>query len=77
MMIFPKTFALLVGAERVPLQICSGPAVCHGLLPAFGRRYLQGLSARAMIDAFEAVWGERWGRNNFIHLRSKILYHPR
>ena len=56
-----RRFLLLVSAERQPLLICGGVgAACHGLLPPHGQRYLRGLPRGSMLEAYEAVWGERW-----------------
>ena len=56
-----RRFVLLVSAEPQPLHICTAPPIsCHGLLPPFGRRYLRGLPIGTTLEAYEAVWGERW-----------------
>ena len=63
-----QSFVLLMGAERQALRLCSEPPVssgraatrCHGLLPAFGRRYLRQVPAGTVLEAYEPVWGKLW-----------------
>jgi hypothetical protein len=64
-------FVLLLNTEPQALQLCSAPPappgvawrhtaaahVCHGALPASGRRYLRGLQPGATLLAYEPVWG--------------------
>jgi len=64
-------FVLLLNSEAQVLQVCSAPPappgvawrhtaaahVCHGALPASGRRYLRGLQPGATLLAYEPVWG--------------------
>ena len=64
-------FVLLLNTEPQALQLCSAPPappgvawrhtaaahVCHGALPASGRRYLRGLRPGATLLAYEPVWG--------------------
>ena len=66
-----RRFVLLVSAEPQPLHICTAPPIsCHGLLPPFGRRYLRGLPIGTTLEAYEAVWGERWAPDKASGARS-------
>ncbi|KAL1524290.1 hypothetical protein AB1Y20_019193 [Prymnesium parvum] len=54
-------FNLLLSAERQPLQLCSaapsGEERCHGMLDELGSRYLEGLTLRSSLLAYQPVWG--------------------